>query len=275
MKFEYFKEMMASPVSVARNFFLFRHILWQMVLRDIQGRFAGSIGGLLWNFIHPILMFTTYIIVFVYIFKLRVASHGGAGASAIYIMAGLFPWMIMSEGFMRGTMSLADNANLIKKTSFPIEILPVKSVLAALLTNGIALVLLALYKIIFIGSFGIILALPVVILLQLFFTAGIVFLTSTLSVFFRDVIQLMQVIVNFWAYLTPMLYTMAMLPGWAQKLMVLNPLYPIVAIYQSLLVGNSLPGWNIIVLALFWTSLFFLAGAFIFTKLKYEFADWL
>jgi lipopolysaccharide transport system permease protein len=271
----YLRDLILSPVTLTTNFFHYRHILFQMVLRDIQGRFAGSIGGFLWNFIHPVLMLITYLVVFVYIFKLRVASHSGSGASAVYIMAGLFPWMIMAEGFMRGTTSLAENANLIKKTSFPIEILPAKAILAALMTNGIALLLLALYKIIFSGNFGIMLVLPFVVLLQLLFTAGIVFLTSTLSVFFRDVIQLMQVLVNFWAYLTPVLYTMTMLPGWAQKLMALNPLYPIIAIYQSLLVGNSLPGWNIIILAVFWTSLFFLTGAFIFTKLKYEFADWL
>ena len=87
------KELFKSPLVVLINLYHFRHILHQMVLREVKGRFAGSIGGLFWHFIHPILMVLIYLFIFVAIFKLRVGTGGGTGASAIYLMAGIFPWM--------------------------------------------------------------------------------------------------------------------------------------------------------------------------------------
>lgn len=246
-----------------------------MTKREIKGRFAGSMGGMLWNFIHPLIMLIVYLFVFVYIFKLRIGSQGGSGTSALYIMAGLFPWIIIAEGLSRGTSSLIENANLIQKTSFPVEILPAKAVLTPLFSHGIAILLLTLYIIISTGSIKIIFILPLIILLQTLFTLGIAFLTATISVFFRDVMQLVQIIVSFWMFLTPILYPMSMLPDWAKTIMYFNPLYPLIATYQSLFVDGTLGQLNMILLAFTWSLAFFVIGAFIFNKLKYEFADWL
>jgi lipopolysaccharide transport system permease protein len=269
------KEISGAPVEITKNLFHFRHILIQMVKREVKGRFAGSMGGLLWNFIHPVLMLLTYLFVFVYIFKLRIGSSEGAGASTIYLMAGLFPWIILAEGLSRGTSSLIENTNLIQKTSFPVEILTAKAVISPLLSHGIAILLLALYKIVFSGSFIIILALPVIIIFQMLFTLGMAFLTSAASVFFRDVLNLVQIIISFWIFLTPILYPIQMLPGWAQKVMYFNPLYPFVATYQSLFVEGVLSHTVILISVLIWSLGFLVFGAFIFNKLKYEFADWL
>ncbi len=245
-----------------------------MVLREIKGRFAGSMGGFLWNFIHPILLLGVYLIVFVYIFRLRIGS-GGSGMSAVYLMAGLFPWIIMAEGFSRGTSALIENSALIQKTSFPIEILTTKAVLAPLFSHGIAIVLLGLYKIIFGGVYAVLFMLPLIVLLQTLFVMGFVFLTATASVFFRDVIQFVQILVSFWVYLSPVFYPVSMVPEWAHKLMYLNPLYPIFSLYHFLFVDGNVGDLTMIYLTLFWSTLFFFAGAFIFNKLKYEFADWL
>jgi lipopolysaccharide transport system permease protein len=246
-----------------------------MVIREIKGKFAGSIGGLFWHFIHPILMMVIFLFVFVYIFKLRVSSTGGAGASAIYLLAGLFPWIILAEGLSRGTYSLIENANLIQKTSFPIEILTTKAVIAPLLSYGVAIVLLMIYKVITHGSAGILFILPFVMILQIFFTTGIAFLSATLSVFFRDIMQLVNLVISFWIYVTPILYPMNMLPDWAQRVMYINPLYPFMANYQSLLMHGTLGDWRLVLLAAVWAFCFFVTGSFIFNKFKYEFADWL
>lgn len=269
------KELLGSPVEIIRNIYLYRHMLRQMVINEIKGKFAGSFGGLLWHFAHPILMLISYLFVFVYIFNLRVSATAGAGASAIYIMAGLFPWIIMSEGLARGTVSITENANLVQKTSFPTEILPAKAVIAPILSYGTALFLLALYKIVVSRAFSIPLILPIILLLQILFTMGVVFLSTALTVFFRDIIQLVQVIISFWIYLTPILYPVSMLPEWARPFLYFNPAYPFMAVYQSLFVSGSAIQLNMFLLALAWALLFFVAGAFIFNKLKYEFADWL
>jgi lipopolysaccharide transport system permease protein len=275
MLLRYSKEILQSPFDILKNLYLYRHILMRMIVAEIKGRFAGSIGGLFWHFVHPILMMAIFLFVFVYIFKLRVAASGGVGASAIFLLAGLFPWMILAEGLSRGTTSLIENANLIQKTSFPIEILTTKAVVAPLLSYGVAIVLLMIYKIIVYGSAGVLFILPFVMMLQIFFTMGIAFLSSTLSVFFRDVIQLVNLVISFWIYITPILYPMNMLPDWAQQVMYVNPLYPFMANYQSLLMNGTLGGWRLVLLSAGWAFGFFFAGAFVFNKLKYEFADWL
>lgn len=275
MFLRYRKEILRAPVDILRNLYLYRHMLRQMVINEIKGKFAGSFGGLLWHFAHPILMLLSYLFVFVYIFNLRVSATAGAGASAIYIMAGLFPWIIMSEGLSRGTVSITENASLVQKTPFPTEILPAKAVIAPILSYGTALLLLALYKIVVSRTFSIPLILPVILLLQVLFTMGVVFLSTALTVFFRDIIQLVQVLISFWIYLTPILYPISMLPEWAKPFMYFNPAYPFMAVYQSLFVSNSDIQLNMLLLAFAWSLLFFIAGAFIFNKLKYEFADWL
>jgi lipopolysaccharide transport system permease protein len=275
LRIKYLKEIVSSPFIVIKNLYIYRHMLLQMIIREIKGRFAGSMGGLIWNFVHPILLLLVYLFVFVYIFKLRVGSSGGGGTSALYLMAGLFPWIILAEGLSRGTSSLIENANIIQKTFFPTEILPAKAVLTPFLSYGIAIILLILYKIIFTGTFGIIFIILLIILLQIFFTIGIAFLSSTVSVFFRDVMQLIHIIISFWIFLTPILYPVSMLPYWAKKAMYLNPLYPFMSMYQSLFLNGHIGQQHLLILAFIWAATFFVIGAFVFNKLKYEFADWL
>jgi len=272
---KYIREIAKSPLMVIDNLYHFRHILGQMVLREVKGRFAGSVGGLLWHFIHPILMVLIYLFVFVYIFKLRVGTDGGTGASAIYLIAGIIPWIILAEGLSRGTSSLVENANLIQKTYFPTEILTAKAVIAPFLNFGIALLLLAAFSIFVSGLWGILFILPFVLLLQILFTLGIAFICATLSVFFRDILQVVQIIVNVWVYVTPIFYQTSMLPAWASDLMLFNPLFPLISMYHSLFIGGTIGDWHMVVMSLAWTAGFFIFGSFIFSKLKAEFADWL
>lgn len=270
------KELLRSPFDILRTLYCYRHMLIQMVVREVKGRFAGSMGGMLWHFVHPILMLIIFLFVFVYIFKVRIGATGNTTLSSIYLMSGLFPWIIMAEGLSRGTSSLIENANLIQKTFFPTEILTAKAVITPFLSYGIAIILLSLYTIIFLDNpLRVFVILPFIILLQVFFTLGIAFLTATISVFFRDIMQLVQVAISFWIYLTPILYPMDMLPNWARQVMYINPLYPLISAYQSLLVGGGLVSLEIFALALGWSLSFFVVGAFFFNKLKYEFADWL
>lgn len=273
---KYINELFTSPFSVLRNLYCYRHILFQMVVRELKGRFAGSMGGILWHFIHPLLMLIIFLFVFVYIFNVRIGTTDNTTLSSIYLMSGLFPWIIMAEGLSRGTSSLIENANLIQKTFFPTEILTAKAVITPFLSYGIAIILLSLYTVVFLNnSMVVLLILPLVLLLQMLFTLGIAFLTATISVFFRDIMQIVQVAISFWIYLTPILYPIEMLPSWARLAMYINPLYPLISIYQSLLVNGVFTNLYILALTLAWSFSFFIIGAFFFNKLKYEFTDWL
>lgn len=261
--------------EISTNFIRYRHLLIHMIFRDVKGRFAGSSVGLLWNFIHPLVMLAIFLFVFVYIFKLRLPDRGGTLSAAIYLMSGLFPWMAMSEGLSRSMHSLIENANLIQKSVFPTEILPAKAVIAAFMSHGIAIVILAVYTLFTERHFGILLYLPIVVACQIIFTLGLGFIFSCLSVFIRDTLQVLQLVIGFWLYITPILYPVSMLPEWARSAMYANPVYPFVAIYQSLFLNGHLGDATMILLVAFWTALSYASGAYLFVKLKDELADWL
>jgi lipopolysaccharide transport system permease protein len=246
-----------------------------MAGREIKGRFAGTSAGILWSFIHPLIMLLVYLFVFVYIFKLRLPDYSGTKSAAIYLMAGLFPWMAMAEGIMRSTSSLVENAALIQKTVFPTEILPAKAVIAAFSTHGIAIGVLALYALLAKQQAALLVYLPFIVILQLLFTLGAGFIFACLSVFVRDILQILQIIIGFWIYATPILYPVSMLPEWARDIMYLNPVYPFISIYQSIFLQGGIRDYNMVLLVLMWTIIFYSTGAYLFSKLKHEFADWL
>ncbi len=262
-------------IDTTRSFFLYRHLLMHMVAREIKGRFAGSSAGLLWSFIHPLITLLVYLFVFVYIFKLRLPGASGSKGAAIYLMSGLFPWMAMAEGMIRSTSSLIENAGLIQKSVFPVEILPAKAVIATFSSHGIAMAVLALYTIVTNQNFTLLIYLPCIVLLQVVFTLGVGFIFASVSVFFRDILQILQLIVGFWVYVTPILYPASMLPSWGQKLLYINPVFPFASIYQSLFQSGNMGSYQMLIMVLLWTTFFYVSGAFIFSKLKHEFADWL
>jgi len=267
--------MFEQILTTSKNFFLYKHLLIHMVIREIKGRFAGSSAGILWSFIHPLVMLLVYLFVFVYIFKLRLPEYSGSKGAAIYLMAGLFPWMALAEGLTRSTSSLIENAALIQKTVFPTEILPAKAVIAAFSTHGIAIGALALYAVVTTQHIAILVYLPLIIILQVIFTLGIGFIFACLSVFLRDIVQILQLLVGFWIYVTPILYPASMLPEWARSIMYINPVYPFISIYQSLFLQGGIRDYTMILLVLMWTIIFYSTGAYVFSKLKHEFADWL
>lgn len=246
-----------------------------MVRQEIRGKFAGSFGGLVWHFLQPMLMVLVYLFVFVQVFKLRVEGAGAESFSALYIMAGLFPWLIFSEGLSRGSQCLHENANLIQKTAFPSELLVFKAVLAPYVSFGIVLLGLALYRLIFIGFSWHVLLFPCIVLLQFLFTCGLVFFMATLAVYFKDILQLIAIFVGFGMYLVPILFPESMLPAFAKNLMYFNPTYPMIYPYQRMIVFGDMGDVTILWMLAGWSLCLFFAGSFVFYKLKDEFADWL
>ena len=275
MSINFIREFFSSPVVIINNILTYKHLVIQMIKQDIRGRFAGTAGGVLWNLVDPVAKLLVYLFVFVFIFKLRVGQEHGAGYPAIFIVAGLFPWLIMSEGMLKGASSLLENANLIKKSSFPIEILVARSVFLPFFSHGIVLLLLVLYQVFFNYHIKVLFIVPLIFILQILFTMGCVFFSTVLSIFFRDIIHLHQVMINLWIFLTPIFYHVGMLPEWGQKLMYINPVYPFISAYQCILSDAYTVQWHMLFISFIWTAVVFVAGSFIFIKLKDEFADWL
>ena len=253
----------------------FRHstLFWGFVRQDIRGRYAGSLGGLLWSVLTPLFNMLIYIFVFSVILKMRLRiAETGTDSFVVYLMAGLLPWMAFSEAMLAAGGTFVGRADLITKVSFPIQLLPLTNVTVTFLLNSLGLLIfigyLALSGKAGLGWFW----LPLVLALQFFFTLGLVIVTASLSVFIRDISQLMGLLISLWLYLTPILYPMSMVPERYRWLLYCNPMYPFIELYHLVLLQQRFaPLLALYGLLLALISL--LAGTTFFCRARHAFAD--
>ncbi len=248
-------------------------LLKELVKRDFQGRYAGSLLGFLWSFVQPLWLLVLYSYVFGTVMKISLVGER-TDNFGLFLFAGLLPWMAIQEGVTRGTTAVTDNSELVKKLSFPSEILVAAVVLAALLHEAIAAGLFILVLVL-IGGFDpaglalLALALP----LQVALTCGLGLLLAPLHVFFRDTAQLFGMLLSGWFFLTPIVYPLDLVPPRFRGVIELNPLTALVDLYRRALLGGKggpVPGLAGLVL---FAAVLALAGLWLFRRLRPTFAD--
>lgn len=259
----------ADPLQVIwRN----RRLLKQTTLTDIRMRYAGSLLGLVWLFLYPLLFLGCYTVIYLCIYKMQYAGLTAA-EGVLMIFCGLVPFLGFAEALSTGVGSLTANANLIRNTLFPADLLPVKSVLMSQTTQmvGTMLLLIAL------GLTGKltwwILLLPVVWLLQLLLTVGLVWILATLNIYMRDIQQMIAILMLLLMMVSPISYTEEMVPASLRPILYLNPLYYVVVSYQAILLRGCFPPGAVLgVLSLIAAASFF-SGFWFFKQIKKVLAD--
>lgn len=248
-----------------------RSLLAATVLNDIKARYAGTTFGLLWIIIYPVLFLGLYSVVYVMIFQVRIGNLSSFDY-VLLIFSGLIPFLGFAETLGAGVPSVTSNSNLIKNTLFPIELIPVKAVLASSMTMLVGLILLLF----FLWTTGVVhktqFLLPIILMMQFTFTIGLMWILSALNVFFRDVGQMVTVVILFLMLVSPIAYTVDMIPEKLMPLMYVNPLFYLISMYRDALVrGEVLYSlWSIF----FGISMaFYVIGFFLFSRLKTLFAD--
>jgi|CXWL01.1.fsa_nt_gi lipopolysaccharide transport system permease protein len=251
-------------------------LFWHFFRRDFKSRYLGSLSGLLWAVLHPALQLLMYATVFESIFKARIPGAEAHGFVA-YVGVGFWAWTIFAEATGRAVTGVVDNASLIGKVAVSplMLVLSTISATAALQLVGYAaaLIILAVF-----GSsihpFGVLLAIPVMAML-LTFTIGFALLAASVQVFVRDLAQVLAQLLAFWFFLTPVLYSRAMLPEFARQLMAWNPL----TYYPERLRGLILEGEYAPIAGDAYAFLIALAmfalGLFVFQRLRRHFEDFL
>ncbi len=251
-----------------------RHLIRVMVGRDLALRYRGSIFGIFWSLLNPLAMLALYTFVFSVILKVKFGVNGGTSAFALYLFCGMLPWLAFSEGVSRSTSVIIENTNLVKKVVFPLEILPLNVVLAAVVTQGIGtLVLLAAVLIKGVPISWTWLLAPLLLIPQLCWTLGIGWLLASMGVFVRDVGQFIGLALTAWMFMTPIMYPETMIPAKYQALMNLNPLAVIIHGYRKFILEGQLPSWRPILFTTVLGALVFLLGYAWFLKTKKGFAD--
>jgi ABC-type polysaccharide/polyol phosphate export permease len=244
-----------------------------MVKRDFKSRYAGSVGGLVWSLLQPLWQLILFTWIFSVIIKFDLTGEL-TDNFAIYLFAGLIPWLAFNEGVTRSATAIIENGDLVKKVRFPAELLIFSVVIGALLHSAIAGIvfvgaLIYTQELSLSGLYLLLLALP----LQLALTLGLGFLTAALQVFFRDAVQLLTMLMTGWFYFTPIVFPLSALPDSLQKVLRLNPMTPLVELYRGAFLGGSL-GAPSNYLSLVGASVLALAlGMVVFKRLSPGFAD--
>lgn len=241
-----------------------------MIERDFKARYVGSMAGILWSIIHPLMMVLIYSLVFSYIFGREI----GETPFSLWLFCALLPWLMFSEIVRNSTGILEKNKNLVTKTPFHSEILPLVVVGSALTGHLIGLSVLLILLLICKQSIGVFaLLIPFYTICLILFALGLSWLVSALNVFIKDVSQIVSLILQLWFYLCPIVYPAEIFPPKLLNLLRLNPMYFITEGYRRSLLNNQ----GILAvdfLCFFCITIFFLlAGGWIFRRLKGQFAE--
>jgi lipopolysaccharide transport system permease protein len=233
----------AMVLAVTAN----KQIIYQLTNREIVGRYKGSIFGLAWSLFNPILMLLVYTLVFSEIFKSRWPSLEGTASKtefALTLFVGLIVLNLFSEVINKAPTLVLNNVNYVKKVVFPLEILPIVSLAAALFHCLISLGVLLLAFLIFNGYIhGTAIFLPLILLPFLMFTIGLGWILASLGVFLRDVGQTIGSVTTVLMFLSPVFYPLSAVPEGYRPIVKANPLTFIIEQSRDVLIWGKGPDW--------------------------------
>lgn len=251
-----------------------RHFIASQVRRELTGRFAGTSLGVLWTVLLPLMQAVLYTLVFSVIMRARPGGEYQKIPFAVWLLAGLMPWSLFAESLSTAARSITGNAYMVKKTMFDKRVLPLSCVLSAAITHGVSLVVLLVIMLAFgvTPHWGILLT-PLFAALLAVFALGWAYILAALNVFFRDVDQILGVVLQLAFFATPIVYPEEFLPEGLRFLALANPMHHIVTFYrQAIFLGAAPdPAWLLAVAA--GVALFCWLGDALFRSLAPEFAD--
>ena len=231
----------SQPVSTVRESIrvLMRHreLTLEMARRELSERYAGQALGLVWAVGHPMFMIGLYIFLFAVVFKQRIGGTVDLPLDyTAYLLSGLVAWLSVQESLIKSCTVVTSNASLVKQVVFPVEILPVKSVLVSLFPQLVSLSILLVYVLASHGSLhATYLLLPVLIFVQMLWMIGLAYILAPIGVYFRDLKDVMQLFATAGAYVVPVFYLPAWVPGPIRPVLYLNPFSYLIWTYQDVL----------------------------------------
>ena len=228
-----------------RALWAYRGFVWSSVMREFHGKYRESLLGAFWSVANPLAMILIYTLVMGQLMRPTLPGYEKTPfAFPIYLCAGVITWNFFSEVVSRLNGVFIDNGNVIKKSNFPRICLPAIVVISAFLNFAIVMAIYLIFLAL-IGHWpGVkLLGILPLLALQTAFAVGLGVLLGTLNVFFRDVGQLTGVVLQFWFWLTPIVYTLGALPEKAQSFMRANPMTPLMQNYQQIFLTQNWPTW--------------------------------
>lgn len=264
----------ASGLQMLRATWQYRGFVWGMVKREFQVRYLNSLLGSLWAVLNPLAMIIIYTVIFSQVMRARLPGVDDTLAYSLYLCAGLLPWTYFTELVMRGQTVFVEQASLLKKMNFPRITLPIILLISSTINFAIIFGLFSVFLVCS-GRFPgwSLLAFLPLLLIQQGFALGLGILLGTINVFYRDVAQFVGVVLQFWFWFTPIVYSIALLPESAKRVFGLNPMTGLVSAYQQIVLSGTWPQWSQFHLHVVGAGCALALAFFAFYKLSGEMVD--
>ena len=268
---------LADPRHLAASLSRNRELLWQLTRREALGRYRGSYLGVAWALLTPLASLAVYTFVFTYVFNARwqaEATGDGLGGFALILFTGMVAYNVFGESLVNSPYAVTRNPNYVTKVVFPLEILPVSLVGAAVFHSFVGIAIIAAAQLLLQGSMSATLFyLPIVYLPLIAFTAGISWAVAALGVFLRDIGHMAGVAVHLLFFLTPILYPVTALPASVQPWMRINPMASVVEDFRRVVLWSQPPDWSWYAVSLVGSLAVMIGGYTCFMALRRAFAD--
>lgn len=257
-------------LEIIKEIFRYRELLLSLTHRELKIRYKQTILGIAWALFTPLSM----MLIFTFVFNKIAKISTGEIPYPIFIYCGLLPWTFFATSLTSATTSLVDNFNLVTKIYFPREVFPLASILSRFvdfcLASIILIGLMLFYKIDFHLT---ILFLPLILIIQLLLMIGFCFLLSMGNLFYRDVKYIFEVVIILWMFLTSVIYPINVDSPVLQKILLLNPMTPIIDSYRAVILEGKLPDIGNLSIAIIISISVFLIGAIWFHRSEHLFAE--
>lgn len=257
-----------------KNLYRHKELIWTLVKREFASKYKRSILGVVWSFLQPVFLLITYTFVFSEVLQIKFRANDNSADSALCLFCGIISWMAFSETLTRSASIITENANLVKKVVFPLEILPVVLALTSLIHLCIDLAILFIGILIINQSIHWTLILIAGILIpQFFLMAGLGWFLSSIGVFIRDTRTILGMILTVWMFLTPIFYPSEIIPQKFQFMMNLNPMKIFIDSYRNALLMGTIPDIGNFMFASSLAVGIYILGYYWFMKTRHFFAD--
>lgn len=255
------------------------NLLVEFTKRDFSERYSGSILGVGWGFVSPLVNILIYTLIFSQIMNARLpGSVEGLGSYSysVYLVSGLIPWLAFSNTILRSSTVYLDKKHIISKVNLSLFRLPIFIVLSETITFLITMTIFLVFLLIVDGKFSsAMLILPFVYAVQQIFAFAVGFLLAQLVVFIRDLKELTGIIIQLWFWFTPIVYVISIIPDSLSRFMVYNPVFQIIHVWQSVFIHQKIPDLSGIIVIAIIAHLILLLAFMMYKGLEKDIRDFL
>lgn len=256
-------------MKLLKELYDYRAMIISLVKRDLNGKYKGSVLGFFWTFLNPLLQLVVYTMVFSVIMRNDIEEF------YLYLFVALVPWIFFSTSVSGGASCIWAQQELVKKIYFPREVLPISFVTSQFVNMLLSFLVVIVVLIVSGKGFsGIaLLYLPPIMLVEYLLALSMALITSSLTVYLRDLEYLLGIITMAWQFLTPVMYSLEMVPEQLQPVFNINPMTPVIIAFRDILYYKRPPQLNTLLHAVILGIILLVVGVFTFARLKRHFAE--